>query len=94
MTRRQPSRAAASQVHIYEKGQRGPRQDRANSERSNKKAEVIALMKRAKGTTLTEIMRATGWQAHTVRGFSVIRVKKKKIESFKSADGERTYKTK
>jgi hypothetical protein len=30
--------------------------------RSNKKAEVIALMKRAKGVTLAEIEEATGWQ--------------------------------
>jgi hypothetical protein len=37
------------------------------SDRSNKKAEVIAMMKRAKGATLAEIMEATGWQKHTVR---------------------------
>ncbi|MGA2878820.1 MAG: DUF3489 domain-containing protein [Bryobacteraceae bacterium] len=39
------------------------------ADRANKKAEVIAMMKRAKGATLPEIMAATGWQAHTVRGF-------------------------
>jgi hypothetical protein len=33
------------------------------SDRSNKKAEVIALMKRAKGVTLAEIMAVTKWQA-------------------------------
>jgi hypothetical protein len=37
--------------------------------RANKKAEVIALMKRAKGATLDEIMKATGCQPHTIRGF-------------------------
>ena len=64
--------------------------------RANKKAEVIALLKRAKGTTLAEIMKATGWQAHTVRGFVSILGSKggEKIESSKSADGERTYKIK
>jgi hypothetical protein len=40
-----------------------------NADRTNKKAEVIAMMKRAKGATLAEIMKATGWQPHTVRAF-------------------------
>jgi hypothetical protein len=63
-------------------------------DRSNKKAEVIAMMKRAKGTTLAEIMAATNWQAHTVRGFVSILAKKggEKVESSKNAAGERTYK--
>jgi hypothetical protein len=39
------------------------------ADRANNKAEVIALMKRAKGATLAEIMAVTKWQAHTVRGF-------------------------
>jgi hypothetical protein len=38
-------------------------------DRANKKAEVIAMLKRAKGATLAEIMAVTKWQAHTVRGF-------------------------
>jgi hypothetical protein len=64
------------------------------AERANKKAEVIAMMKRAKGATLAEIMEASGWQAHTVRGFVSILASKggEKVESSKSADGERTYK--
>jgi hypothetical protein len=64
------------------------------SDGANKKAEVIAMMKRAKGATLAEIMAATGWQAHTVRGFVSILGSKggEKIESSKNAAGERTYK--
>jgi hypothetical protein len=64
------------------------------TERSNKKAEVIALMKRAKGATLAEIVEATDWQKHTVRGFVSILGSKggEKIESSKNAAGERTYK--
>jgi len=60
----------------------------------NKKAEVIAMMKRAKGATLAEIMAATGWQKHTVRGFVSILGSKggEKIESSKNAAGERSYK--
>ena len=64
------------------------------SDRTNKKAEVIAMMKRAKGATLTEIMETTGWQKHTVRGFVSILGSKggQSIESSKNAAGERTYK--
>ena len=64
------------------------------SDRTNKKAEVIAMMKRAKGATLAEIMKATGWQSHTVRGFvSILGSKgRENIESSKNAAGERTYK--
>src|SRR5579872_2382503 len=60
---------------------------------TNKKAEVIAMMKRAKGATLAEIMQATGWQKHTVRGFVSILGSKGglKIESSKNAAGERSY---
>ena len=63
-------------------------------EGTNKKAEVIAMMKRAKGVTLAEIMKATSWQPHTVRGFVSILGSKggEKIDSSKNAAGERTYK--
>jgi hypothetical protein len=48
---------------------RAQAQKGATESRANKKAEVIAMMKRAKGVTLAEIVEATGWQKHTVRGF-------------------------
>jgi len=35
----------------------------------SKKADIIRLLERAKGATLAELMTATGWQAHSVRGF-------------------------
>jgi hypothetical protein len=63
------------------------------AERGNKKAEVIAMLKRPKGVTLAEISEATGWLKHTVRGFVSILGSKggHTIESTKSAGGERTY---
>lgn len=59
----------------------------------NKKAEVIALMRRAKGATLAEVMLCTGWQKHTVRGFVSILASKggHTIESSKNAAGDRIY---
>ena len=72
---------------------RVPAQKGATEARSNKKAEVIAMMKRAKGVTLAEIVEATGWRKHTVRGFVSILGSKggQKIESSKNAAGERSY---
>lgn len=58
-----------------------------------KKLLIVALLKRAGGATLPEIMVAAGWQAHSVRGFIAGAVKKAgfTVESTKNAAGERTY---
>ncbi len=73
-----------------------PRRKHAHANKKEarpKKEEVIAMMRRAKGATLTEIMDATGWQKHTVRGFVSILGSKSghKIESMKTGAGERAY---
>jgi hypothetical protein len=62
-------------------------------ESGNKKAAVVAMLKKAHGATLAEIMEATGWQAHTVRGFISILGSKggEKIQSSKNESGERMY---
>jgi len=60
----------------------------------SKKAIVLDLLKRAEGATLKEIMAATDWQAHSVRGFISGSLGKKmglKIDSVKREDGERVY---
>jgi hypothetical protein len=60
----------------------------------SKKAIVLDLLKRAEGATLKEIMAATDWQAHSVRGFISGSLGKKmglKINSAKREDGERVY---
>jgi uncharacterized protein DUF3489 len=60
----------------------------------SKGAQILDMIARAKGATLAEIMKATDWQAHSVRGFISTAAKKHdvKIESAKSDAGERTYK--
>ena len=63
----------------------------------SKAAKVLALLKRPDGATLKELMKATGWQAHSVRGFLSGSISKKMgftVASTKSEDGERSYSVK
>ena len=60
----------------------------------SKAAEVLNLLKRPDGVTLKELMKATAWQAHSVRGFLSGSVGKKMglaVTSAKGDEGERTY---
>jgi len=53
---------------------------------------IIGLLKQPSGASLNEIMAATGWQAHSLRGFICTQPKRLgcRIESFKR-QGERVY---
>lgn len=69
--------------------------ERSRRARENtKQGEVIQMLQRPEGATIQQMMEATGWQAHTVRGTLAGALKKKlalNVTSVKAEDGERIY---
>lgn len=59
-----------------------------------KQAQLIAMLRRSEGATIAQIVEATGWQRHTVRGAFAGALKKKlglTVTSEKVEGGERIY---
>jgi hypothetical protein len=60
----------------------------------SKTAKVLDLLKRPEGASMKELLKSTGWQRHSVRGFLSGTIRKKlgmTVTSTKTEDGERTY---
>jgi hypothetical protein len=63
------------------------------AEPGTKQSHVIAMLQSPAGATIAAMMKATGWQQHSVRGFlaGVVRKRLKLKLRSKKVDGERTY---
>lgn len=62
--------------------------------KTNKTEQCLTLINSADGATIEELQAATGWQAHSVRGFLAGTVKKKlglNLDSKKGENGVRRY---
>jgi hypothetical protein len=86
---------ATAETPADQKTTRAKKAPKANGSREGSKtAIVLDLLKRAGGVTSKELMAATGWQSHSVRGFLSGTVGKKmglKVVSAKGENGERSY---
>jgi hypothetical protein len=91
---KQPKKAKTAKPKAA-KGKRTKGGDKPAAARDgSKKAEILALLQRKDGATLAQIMKATGWQAHSVRGFISGTLGKKMgltVNSVRREDGERVY---
>ena len=89
-----PGRAAETKASGKAKGRKKGAPESQGAREGSKKAAILELLRRPNGATLKDLTAATGWQAHSVRGFISGAIVKKMgltVESEKRPDGERAY---
>jgi hypothetical protein len=86
----------AKKAHKGAKSAKPPKKKTTGVRQGSKTAKVLDLLKRFGGASVKELRKATGWQAHSVRGFLSTLGKKMglAVTSTKAANEERRYSVK
>ena len=91
--KRRSSKAKVPRVTVAKPAPPVVTQIERKSDPGSKQAAVIELLRAPTGATISAMMRSTGWQQHSVRGFlaGVVRKKLNLQLSSEKIDGSRIY---